>query len=269
MSSLITLTTDFGTPDGYVAQMKGVILGINPEARLIDVTHDIESFDVMGAALVLKGLSEYFAPGAIHVAVVDPGVGSNRRGIVMRLDEWFYVGPDNGLFTLVFGRSQSKEVREIGNSNLLLPEPHPTFHGRDVFAPVAAHLSLGVDFHSVGPVVEDPVMLSLPKPAQTGTGIEGEVIYIDRFGNLTTNIEAGMLSRRVDSVQIAGRKIKGIKRFFSEVPPGYPVALINSFGFVEIAVNLGNASLDLSVQKGSQVAVSWAQRQIREYHDAI
>ena len=263
MSSLITLTTDFGTRDGYVAQMKGVILSINPEARLIDVTHDIESFDLIGAALVLKGLSEYFAPGATHVAVVDPGVGGERRGIVMRLDDRFFVGPDNGLFSQVFERSASREVREIGNSNLLLPELHPTFHGRDVFAPVAAHLSLGVDFHSVGPVVEDPVMLSLPKPAQSGTGIEGEVIYIDRFGNLTTNIEAGMLSRRVDSVQIAGRKIKGIKRFFSEVPPGYPVALINSFGFLELAVNLGNASLDLSVQKGSRVTVTWSDSYLR------
>jgi S-adenosyl-L-methionine hydrolase (adenosine-forming) len=258
MSSLITLTTDFGTRDGYVAQMKGVILGINPEARLIDATHDIESFDIMGAALVLKGLSEYFPVGAVHVAVVDPGVGSVRRGIVMRLDGRFYVGPDNGLFSLVFERSHSTEVREISNPTLFLPEPHPTFHGRDVFAPVAAHLSMGVAFDSVGPVIEDPVMLPIPEPISTETGIEGEVIYIERFGNLSSNIEAGMLSRPVSSVQIAGWDIKGIKKFFSEVPTGSPIALINSFGFLEIAVNLGNASLDLGVQKGSRVTVSWA-----------
>lgn len=263
MSSLITLTTDFGTRDGYVAQMKGVILGINPEARLIDVTHDIESFDVMGAALVLKGLSEYFPEGTTHLAVVDPGVGSNRRGIVMRLDERFYVGPDNGLFSLVFARSRSKEVREISNSNLVLPEPHPTFHGRDMFAPVAAHLSLGIALDSVGPVIEDPVMFSVPEPIETENGIEGEVIHIDRFGNLTTNIEAGMLSRPLASVEIAGRKIKGVKKFFSEVPAGSPVALINSFGFLEIAVNLGNASLDLGVQKSSRVKVNWSDSYLR------
>ncbi len=258
MSSLITLTTDFGTRDGYVAQMKGVILGINPEARLIDVTHDIESFGVMEAALVIKGLSEYFLAGTIHVAVVDPGVGSNRRGVVMRLDERFYVGPDNGLFSLVFARSDLREVREISNSNLFLPKAHPTFHGRDIFAPVAAHLSLGGVLEAVGPAIEDPVMLAIPQPIQTENGIEGEVIYIDRFGNITSNIEAGMLSRPVDSVQIAGQEINGINKFFSEVPAGSPVALINSFGFLEIAVNLGNASMNLGVQKGSRVKVNWA-----------
>ncbi len=258
MSSLITLTTDFGTRDGYVAQMKGVILGINPKARLIDVTHDIAPFDVMEAALVLKGLSEYFPEGTVHVAVVDPGVGSNRRGIAMRLNERFYVGPDNGIFSLVLKHSSSREVREISNSELLSREPHPTFHGRDVFAPVAAHLPLGIAFDGLGQVVEDPVVFHMPDPIETENGIEGKVIYIDRFGNLTSNIETGMLSRSVDSVRIAGRKIKGIKKFFSEVPAGSLVALINSFGFLEIAVNVGNASLDLGVKEGSIVKVSWA-----------
>jgi len=258
MSSVITLTTDFGTRDGYVAQMKGVILAINPEARIVDVTHDIESFNIIEAALVLKGLSEYFPAGTSHVAVVDPGVGSHRRGIVMRLNERFYVGPDNGLFSLVLKQSSSREVCEISNSKLLSREPHPTFHGRDVFAPVAAHLSLGIAFDGLGPVVEDPVVFHVPVPVETETGIEGEVIYIDRFGNLTSNIEAGMLSRSVDSVRIAGRKIKGIKKFFSEVPAGSLVALINSFGFLEMAVNVGNASLDLGVEQGARVKVVWA-----------
>jgi S-adenosyl-L-methionine hydrolase (adenosine-forming) len=257
MSPLITLTTDFGTRDGYVAQMKGVLLGINPEARLIDVTHDIESFDITEAALVVKGLSEYFPEGTVHIAVVDPGVGSKRRGIVMRLDGRFYVGPDNGLFSLVFARSHTREVREISNSNLFLHQAHPTFHGRDVFAPAAAHMSLGTAFDAVGPVVEDPVMLSIPEPIQTEDGIEGEIIHVDRFGNLTSNIESGILHRSVDSVQIGGLEIKGIKRFFSEVPTGTPIAVINSFGFLEIAVNLGNASLDLGVKKGSLVRVTW------------
>jgi len=263
MSPLITLTTDFGTRDGYVAQMKGVILGINPEARVIDVTHDVESFDIMEAALVIRGLSEYFPEGTVHIAVVDPGVGSKRRGIVMRLDERFYVGPDNGLFSLVFARSHTREVREISNPNLFLHQPHPTFHGRDVFAPVSAHLSLGIAFDAIGAVVQDPVRLSIPEPIQTEDGIEGEIIHLDRFGNLTTNIESGMLYRSVDSVQIGGLEIKGIKRFFSEVPTGTPIGVINSFGFLEIAVNLGNASLDLGVQKGSLVKVKWSNSNLR------
>ncbi len=258
MSPLITLTTDFGTRDGYVAQMKGVILGINPDARLIDVTHDIESFDIMEAALVIRGLSEYFPEGTAHIAAVDPGVGSERRGIVMRLDGRFYVGPDNGLFSLVFARSHTREVREIRNSNLFLQRPHPTFHGRDVFAPTAAHLSLGIVFDAVGPVVEDSVMLSIPEPILTEDGIEGEIIHVDRFGNLTSSIESGVLNRSVDSIQIGGLEIKGIRRFFSEVPAGAPIAVINSFGFLEIAVNLGNASLDLGLQKGSRVRVKWS-----------
>jgi S-adenosyl-L-methionine hydrolase (adenosine-forming) len=230
---------------------------------VIDVTHDIEPFDIMEAALVIRGLSEYFPEGTVHIAVVDPGVGSKRRGIVMRLDGRFYVGPDNGLFSLVFARSHTKEAREIGASNLFLQQPHPTFHGRDVFAPVAARMSLGIAFDAVGPVVEDSVMLGIPEPIQTEDGIEGEIIHVDRFGNLTSNIESGMLYRSVDSVQIGWLEIKGIKRFFSEVPTGIPIAVINSFGFLEIAVNLGNASLDLGVNKGSRVMVKWSNSSLR------
>jgi len=258
MSSLITLTTDFGTRDGFAAQMKGVILGINPQARLIDVTHDIEPFNVLEGALVLKGLVGYFPAGVIHLAVVDPGVGSKRRGIVMRSDERFYVGPDDGLFSLVLKAGRSREIREIKNPDFFLPDPHPTFHGRDVFAPVAAHLSLGNRFDLFGPVIEDPVMLPIPSVDRTRDGIQGEVIYIDRFGNLTSNIEARLLSRPVEIVQVSEVKIKGIKRFFSEVPEGSPVALINSFGFLEIAVNLGNASSALGIQRGAPVTVTWA-----------
>ncbi len=178
----------------------------------------------------------------------------------MRLDEQYCIGPDNGLFSFLFAESRSKEIRQISNSQLFMSDPHPTFHGRDVFAPVAAHLSLGISFESIGPLVEDPVMLGIPNPRDTDHGIEGEVIHIDRFGNLTSNIEERMLSRHVDSVQVAGRQIRGINEFFSEVPTGSPVALINSFGFLEIAINMGNASLDLAAGKGSRVQVIWSDR---------
>ncbi|HTY25048.1 MAG TPA: SAM-dependent chlorinase/fluorinase, partial [Desulfomonilaceae bacterium] len=168
------------------------------------------------------------------------------------------VGPDNGLFSLVLKTGRSREIREIKNPDFFLPDPHPTFHGRDVFAPVAAHLSSGDRFDLLGPVIEDPVMLPIPSVDRTRDGIQGEVIYIDRFGNLISNIEARLLSRPVDTVQVGERKIKGVKRFFSEVPEGSPLALINSFGFLEIAVNLGNASLALGIQRGARVTVRWA-----------
>jgi hypothetical protein len=250
---LITLTTDFGTRDGYAAQMKGVVLGINPNVKLIDVTHDIDPFSILEAALVLKGVSRYYKPGVIHVAVVDPGVGSSRRGIVAAADGRFYVGPDNGIFSLVLGAAQSKEVREIRNPLLVLDKPHPTFHGRDVFAPVAAHLSLGARFDSIGPLVRDPVSFSIAAPELHETQGQGEVIYIDRFGNLTTNIEGGMLSRPVLSVRLCDVEIRGLSRFYGEAPPGQPLALINSFGYLEIAVNGGNAARELGVDRGERV----------------
>lgn len=251
--TLITLTTDFGTRDGYVAQMKGVILGINPNAKLVDVTHDIDPFSILEAALVLKGVSRYYKPGVIHVAVVDPGVGSSRRGIVASADGRFYVGPDNGIFSLVLGAAESKEVREIRNPLLVLDEPHPTFHGRDVFAPVAAHLSLGARFDSIGQLVRDPIGFSIAAPELHETQVQGQVIHIDRFGNLTTNIEEALLSHPVLSVRLGNVEISGLSRFYGEAPPGQPLALVNSFGYLEIAINGGNAARELGVDRGETV----------------
>jgi len=255
---LITLTTDFGTRDGFVAQMKGVILGINPRARLIDVTHDIKPFSVLEGALVLKGISPHFPGGTIHVAVVDPGVGSKRRGIVLYTEEQRYVGPDNGLFSLVVPKDKACEIREIQNPDFMRPEPHPTFHGRDIFAPTAAHLSAGKPFEEVGPLVHDPTMLSIPTVGENAAGLEGAVIYVDRFGNLTCNIDKAMLSKTVGTVYVGDVIIKGLSRYFGEVPEGETMALINSFGLLEIAVNQGNAAQVLGIGKGEPVRVFWA-----------
>jgi S-adenosyl-L-methionine hydrolase (adenosine-forming) len=255
---LITLTTDFGTRDGFVAQMKGVILGISPRVRLVDVTHDIEPFSVLEAALVLRGISSHFPDGAIHVAVVDPGVGSNRRGIALRIGDQIFVGPDNGLFSLVAPEGETVEIREIQNPDYRLPEPHPTFHGRDVFAPVAAHLSVGRPFDGVGQVVNDPIMLSIPPVQENATGLVGAVIYVDRFGNLSTNIDKGRLTRSVGTVCLGDVTILGLSRFFGEVPVGKPAALINSFGLLEIAVNRGNAPELLGIGKNEPIRVFWA-----------
>ncbi len=255
---LITLTSDFGTRDGFVAQMKGVILGINPRARLVDVTHDIQPFSVLEGALVLKGISPHFPSGTIHVAVVDPGVGSNRRGIGLRTGEQTFVGPDNGLFSLIIHDNRACEMREIQNPDYTQPEPHPTFHGRDVFAPTAAHLSAGKPFAAVGPLIDNPMMLSVPPVRENARGLEGAVIYVDRFGNLTTNIDKAMLTRVVGTIFLGDVTIQGLNRFFEEVPEGEPVALINSFGLLEIAVNRDSASQVLEAGKDEPVRVFWA-----------
>ncbi len=250
MNPIITLTTDFGTCDGFVAQMKGKILGINPHARLVDVTHDCEPFAILEAALVLKGMSRHFPPGTIHVAVVDPGVGTSRRGMVMSVRDQYFVGPDNGLFSLIASPEGPCEIREISNPSYFSINPHPTFHGRDVFAPVAAHLSMGMSFDAVGQPIEDPVLVSVPAVRSTEQGLEGEVIYVDRFGNLFSTIEADMINRPVAAVLIGEIAIDGISRFFGEVEEGRPVALINSFGLLEIAVNRGSAAEWLEVGPG-------------------
>jgi len=252
---VITITTDFGTRDGFVAQMKGVILRINPDARIVDVTHDIAPYSIMEAALVLKGIHRHFPDGTIHLAVVDPGVGGARRAIVARSRRRLYVGPDNGLFSLVLTPQQPWEVRQIENPEFIAPRPHPTFHGRDIFAPVAAHLSLGAPFEAVGWAVADPVFLSVPEVRRTGNELHGEVIHIDRFGNLTTNIESAMIDRRFESVEMRGLAIRGLSRSFCQVLQGQALALINSFGYLEIAVNRGNAAQSLGVSKGEKVTV--------------
>jgi S-adenosylmethionine hydrolase len=238
--------------------MKGVILSINPSAVIIDVTHDILPFSVMEGALVLKGISPYFPSGTIHVAVVDPGVGSQRRAIALRSEGLYYVGPDNGLFSLVLSRVESPEVRRIENPEYLRAHTSPTFHGRDLFAPVAAHLSLGARLDTVGPLLDDPVILSIPAVEESPRGIEGEVIHVDRFGNLVSNIEASMLDRSVERVRVGNVEMRGISRFFSEVKIGEPLALINSSEYVEIAVNQGDAARLLGVGPGEPVSVRWA-----------
>lgn len=257
MTTVITLTTDFGTRDGFVAQMKGVILAICPRASVVDVTHDIEPFSVMQAALVLKGVSSYFPRGTIHVAVVDPGVGSTRRGLVLRRKERIFIGPDNGIFSLLQPTTGSWEMREIQNPKYMLPDPHPTFHGRDVFSPVAAHLAREKPFNEVGPLVDDPVTLSIPRPTVSEEGVVGEIIYADRFGNLTTNIEASMLTGKVGTLTLKESSFSGLSSHFAQVEPGRPVALINSFGYLEIAVNQGNAREAFNSSTGDPVHVHW------------
>ncbi|MBI5250992.1 MAG: SAM-dependent chlorinase/fluorinase [Desulfomonile tiedjei] len=257
MEPVITFTTDFGTRDGYTAQMKGVVLGICPGARLIDVTHDIRPYAILEGALVLNAVSRHFPEGTIHVGVVDPGVGGPRREMALNAGNRFYVGPDNGLFSFIFDSCQPWEARAISNSDYMLPDPHPTFHGRDVFSATAAHLCAGRPFDLVGPPIQDPVRLNLPQAFQSQDGIRGQIIYVDRFGNLTSNISAQMLTRKARSIEVGNLVIQGIRRFFGEVSEGEPLALINSFGFLEIAVNMRDASEVLDLRTGADVRLLW------------
>lgn len=257
MSGIITFVTDFGHADGFPAQMKGVILGINRSATLVDITHDIPSFSVLQGALALKSACRWFPMGTVHLAVVDPGVGTDRHALAVKAEDAFFVGPDNGLLTLAAPPSVEAEYRIIGNPEFMLPAPHPTFHGRDVFAPTAARLALGVPFESVGPLLEAPVLLQVPDVTQDPSGLEGMIIHIDRFGNLMSNIEGMMLTRPVRGVSAQGVEITGLSRCFGDKPTGSPMALINSAGLLEIAVHSGNASDMFGLVVGDTIRVEW------------
>jgi S-adenosyl-L-methionine hydrolase (adenosine-forming) len=186
--------------------------------------------------------------------VVDPGVGSSRRGMALKSGGQYFVGPDNGLFSLVM-KSEPWEARSIENSRWFRPNPHPTFHGRDVFAPIAAHLSKGIAFDFIGPWLKDPVMLEIPETVRSAQEIAGEVIYVDRFGNLCSNIRAEATTGPFTTVGINSLVIDKVSSYFSEVPLGKPAAIINSFGFLEIAINQGNAAQLLDAGVGTHVIV--------------
>lgn len=285
-SPLIVLTTDFGLSDAYVGVMKGVILGINPHAAIVDLTHDIQPQDVRQGALVLGQNYRYFPPGTIHVAVVDPGVGTNRRAVLLGTPEARFIAPDNGLLSEVLKKQAGISFPGPGNPGIISLPPHlsacelanprfqrqpvsNTFHGRDVFAPAAAHLSLGVSPAEMGSPVAQLVYLPSPEPFAQEDEVRGEVIYIDKFGNLVTNISAEHLGAAgpkapTMSTVIGDWRITGLSRTFHDVPehkPAQPgdlplVALMGSNGYLEIALPDGNAAHTLGLGIGEPVSVS-------------
>jgi len=244
--AIITLLTDFGVQDAYVACLKGVILGLNPAAALIDLTHAVPPQDRRRGALILAGAAPYFPPGTIHLAVVDPGVGSGRRGLAAHCRGQFWVGPDNGLFHLAWSQDPDLEIVSLENPRFFRPQVAATFHGRDIFAPVAAHLSLGVRLGQFGPAITDPVSLGFPEPTFGPAAIHGEVIYVDRFGNLVSNVRAAALNSWAKGqglhFQVGRIQISGLARTYNDVAPGEFLALAGSHGYLEIACNLGNAA---------------------------
>ena len=259
--AIITLLSDFGVRDEYAACLKGVILGLNPQAVLVDLTHEVPPQDIRSGAFVLARAAAYFPPGTIHLAVVDPGVGTGRRGLAAYGRGQFWVGPDNGLFHLIFaGRPELKMV-SLENPDYFLPQVSPTSHGRDLFAPVAAHLSLGLELGRLGPPLTDPVRLPWPEPSVTAALIRGEIIHVDRFGNLVSNIAAGVLHAWLQGaenkfqLQVGRRTLTRLGRTYGEAPPGELLALVGSHGYLEIACAGGSAAVRLQAGTGLRVAV--------------
>jgi len=259
MNRIITLTTDFGLSDGFVGVMKGVILGINPQATIVDITHDIAPQNVEQGAFLFANAVKYFPASAIHVVVVDPGVGSARRPIALQAGETFFVAPDNGILSLAVSYPLSViRCVHLNKPEYWLPRVSNTFHGRDIFAPVAAHLSLGVPLEAMGEPIADWVRLSWCTTAswRAGDEIVGRVIHIDRFGNIITNIGEEMLAgmdRARMVVKVGGRTLRGIKPTYSAAAPGEAIALISSSWQVEVAVREGNAAQTLGVRFGDKV----------------
>lgn len=262
MNRIITLTSDFGTRDGYVGTMKGVILRINPDATIVDITHEIAPQNTEQGAFLFAASAKYFPANTIHVVVVDPGVGSTRRGIAVQAGETIFVAPDNGVLTKALGDKVSDSaVRavQLTKAKFWLPFVSSTFHGRDIFAPVAAHLSLGTGIEALGEPITDWVRLPAFWPTRRGTdGWVGRVTHIDRFGNIVTNIEADLLVNsdpRMVVVEIGGKKIVGLKRTYADAAEGELIALIGSGSDLEIAQRNGNASKTLGIVSGAEVVV--------------
>jgi len=254
---LITLTSDFGLADGYVGTMKGVILAICPEAILVDISHDVRPQALRQGAYLLSRAVPFFAPGTTHLAVVDPGVGGQRRPLLVQTARATYIGPDNGILSLALDWDQPLRAIHLTNPAYWLPAVSHTFHGRDIFAPVAAHLAAGVDPANMGnPVpVESMVRLPAAEPALRPDGsLLGEVLHIDRFGNVVTSFRSSDLPERF-AIEIAGARIDRLSSTFGDGEAGARVAYIGSGGYLEIAVRDGNAAKELGVGLDTPVRI--------------
>ncbi|MCS6804678.1 MAG: SAM-dependent chlorinase/fluorinase [Acidobacteriota bacterium] len=258
--SVITLTTDFGLDDFFVGAMKGVILSINPAVHIVDITHTIRAHDVREGAFTLAQAYAEFPPGTIHVAIVDPGVGSARRPIIVLTPMHLFVGPDNGIFSFVYAQEDVRAIIHITAEHYFRKPVSRTFHGRDIFAPVAAWLSAGVAPESFGQPIHDPVRFELPQPERiSATHIRGQVIHVDRFGNLLTNLTGQHLSSDVAlrgaTLVVNERRITRFQSHFAEAAAEEPFAVVGSTGRVEIAVYQDSAERILNASVGTTVDV--------------
>lgn len=257
---LITLLTDFGERDYFVASMKGVILNINPQAQIVDLSHHVTAHDVADAAYLLKSCYRYFPAGTIHVAVVDPGVGTARRPLLISSSRYVFIGPDNGLFTHVYQEEAGIEVRQIENRQYRLDSEGATFDGRDLFAPAAAWLTKGQPLGSFGRLVPNYERLPIPEPAWDKHVMAGQIVYIDRFGNLISNLTAyhvrevrGATKRSEPYIRIGSLTIDGVVRSYADGSPDEPRALINSNGYLEVFLKEGHAADRLNLSRDARI----------------
>ena len=265
--AVISLTTDFGLADPYVGLVKGAILSVNPQAVVVDVTHAIDPSNRHQAARTIAWAHPYFPANTINTVVVDPGVGSDRRIIAFSLEGQLFLGPDNGVFSLVLAQAKPDQIVAVENSDYCRAKISRTFHGRDIFAPVAAHLSLGIELTALGPVLEteDLVHLAVAEPQMVSpTCIRGEVVAVDRFGNLITNIDVNLLEQSGAAkqnpnirIKCARRLIQGVQKSYAAVPPGGKLALIGSRETIEVSINRGHAARELECSVGDPVQVDW------------
>jgi S-adenosylmethionine hydrolase len=259
---IITLTTDFGTNDHFVGAMKGVILDIVPEAAIVDISHAVQAFDVLDGAIAISQAYSYFPTGTVHVVVVDPGVGTTRRPIIASSDGYHFVAPDNGVLSMVYAREERIHVRHISSQHYFRQPVSSTFHGRDVFAPVAAYLAKQVDSHKFGEEIEDYVRFAAPRPKATGENrIRAAVLKVDRFGNLITNVTPADVPTlfagkpAAFKIVVGSREISQIHSSYAEGSPGEVFAILGSMGYLEIAANRAAAAQLTGASKGSEVSI--------------
>ena len=261
-SSIIALLSDLGTRDYFIGAIKGSILSVNPDAKIVDITHEVPKYDVRGAAFTLTKAVKVFPEGTIFITVVDPGVGTDRKCVLLKTKNGlFFIAPDNGVLILVAEQLGVAELYEITNQKLMMPEVSPTFHGRDIMAPVAAHLSLGVKPSEVGPELKGIKLLKLPRPTATETEVRGHIMSVDDFGNLVTNIDASTISKfaRVgeDLVVTVRNKVLTVKfaRTFGEVRLGGYLCYVGSSGMLELAKNMGDLANELNIKIGDKLTI--------------
>jgi S-adenosyl-L-methionine hydrolase (adenosine-forming) len=264
---IISLTTDFGLSNHYVGVMKGVIHSVCPDARIVDITHEIPAYSILAGAYAIQQAAPFFPPGTIHIAVVDPGVGTTRRSLLVDSRDQFFIAPDNGVLSFILGSDPTAVIRELTNSELWLKRVSSTFHGRDIFAPVAAAIAAGtVKAKDVGPRVEAPVLLESTQPHEThpaGTW-HGTVLSTDRFGNIITNFPQesfAALPERAFEIDLGNgssrRQTQRFRTTFGDAKPSELFAYFGSSGFIELAINQASAAARLGVSAGSPVTFRW------------
>jgi len=260
--AIITLTSDFGTSDHLIGAMKGVILSINPAARIVDINHHVPPFDILIGALTIANTCNYFPPRTIHVVIVDPGVGTQRRPLLVSGQKQYFIAPDNGVLSLILER-ESCIVRHITAEHYFLNPVSPTFHGRDIFAPTAAWLSKVWQTEAFGEEITDYARFTMPKAKAAGQSIKGVVLHVDAFGNLMTNLTAedvpeAAVASGVIRLSVNGKEIQKLAQTFASGTPGEPIAVFGSAGFLEIAVNRGSAARTLGANRGAEVTLDLA-----------